>query len=288
MTAPEDLERLILSMALNWRIDALLIAEAPGAYRMLPAIRERLPGVRTADAIADLDALELTDSTIDALNYRLARSHAAEKRLQGMALDNQQVRWISYGVEVAEGKEAPGEGVAIGFRGGLDRANGADLLPALAGELNRLLPGARISWVIAGTGPLEPRLREAFAGLDATFVGEREPAADLLVVLSEVSSGDWASLEALRRGTPVVAFHTDGREEIVGEACGVLVIGGRDGELRAAKAAADLLRDRRVMEAMGAAARRHAAQRFSTAAEAEHGRIFLEELLDAAEGTIQS
>jgi glycosyltransferase involved in cell wall biosynthesis len=135
---------------------------------------------------------------------------------------------------------------------------------------------------------LESRLRQAFAGRNATFVGDREPAVDLLVVLSEGSRGDWAALEALRRGTPVVAFHTDSRVEIVAGGCGVLVIGGLDGELRAARAAADLLQDRQAFEAMPAAARRHVAQNYSTANEIAQGRAFLSEFLAELGGKIQS
>jgi len=142
--------------------------------------------------------------------------------------------------------------------------------------------------VIAGTGPLESRLRQAFAGQDATFVGDREPAVDLLIVLSERSSGDWAALEALRRGTPVVAFHTDSREEIVAEGCGILVTGGHDGELRVARAVADLVEDRQAIEQMRAAAQRHVTQKYSTANEKARGRAFLEEFLGEAGGKIQS
>lgn len=288
IAGPEERERLILSAALNWKIDALLIAEAPAAYRVLPAIKGHLRGLRIADVVADLDAADLADGTIDSLDYRLARSQAVAKGLEGMALEDQQVRWLPYGVDLAAGKEGGAEEVAIGFRGRLDKANGANLLPALAGELKRLRPGVRISWVIAGTGPLESRLRQAFAARNATFVGDREPAADLLIVLSEGSDGDWASLQALRRGTPVVAFHTDSREEIVADGCGVLVTGGHDGELRVARAAADLLQDRQTIEGMKTAAQRHVAQSYSSANEIAQGRAFLDEFLGEAVGKIQS
>lgn len=287
ITGPRERERFILSIAFNWKIDALLMAEAPAAYRALPAIKERMPGLRTADVVADLDAAELTDSTNDSLDFRVARSQAVAKGLQGMALEAQQVRWIPYGVELAGGNGAMGEEVSVGFRGRLDRSGGADLLAALAGEMQRLRPRARIGWVIAGTGPLESRLRQAFAAREAAFVGDKEPAADVLVVLSESSSGDRAALEALRRGTPVVAFHTDSREEIVAPGCGVLVTGGHDGEFRVAAALAQLLSDRQAMEAITAAARRHAAESYSTAAEAAQGRAFLEEFLGAGAGKIQ-
>jgi glycosyltransferase involved in cell wall biosynthesis len=221
------------------------------------------------------------------LDFRLARSQAAQKGLEGMALENQQVRWIPYGVDLADGNESEGAEIAVGFRGRLDRADGAHLLAALAGELQRLRPGVRISWVIAGTGPLEAQLRQAFGGRPATFVGEREPAADLLIVLSESSRGDRAALEALRRGTPVAAFHSDSREEIVAEGCGILMTGGHDGELRVAAAAAGLLGDKPAMEAMSAAARRHVAQNYSNAGESAQARAFLDEFLADAAGKIQ-
>lgn len=287
IATPEERERLILSVALNWKIDAMLMAEAPAAYRVLPAIKHRMPSLRTADVVADVDVLELSDSTIDSLDYRAARSRAAERGLNGLALEAQQVRWIPYGVELAAGYEGADDEVAVGFRGRLHKSDGANLLAALAGELKSLRPGARISWVVAGTGPLESRLRQAFAGRDATFVGDREPAVDLLIVLSEGSSGDWAALEALRRGTPVVAFHTDAREEIVAQGCGVLVTGGHDGELRVAKAVAELLDDKQSIAAMQAEAQRHVARNYSTATEMERGRAFLDEFLAEAGGNIQ-
>ena len=274
ITAPEERERLIISTALNWKVDGLLMAESPAAYRVLPAIKQRMPGLRTADVVADLDAAELADGTIDSLDYRLARSQAVQR---GLALGDQQVRWIPYGVDLAAGYETSGAEIAIGFRGRLDRESGADLLPALAGELQRLRANARISWVIGGTGPLESRLRQAFGGRDATFIGEREPPADLLIVLSEGSRGDWISLEALRRGTPVVAFHTDSREEIVAAGCGTLVTGGRDGEFRVAKAVAELLENEQAVEEMRVAARRHVEQSYSIANEVAQGRAFLEQ-----------
>ena len=279
---PQERERLVLSVALNWKIDALMVAEAPAAYRVLPAIKQRMPDLRTADVVADLDALELSDSTIDSLDYRAARSRAVEKGLKGLALEAQQVSWIPYGVELAAGYEGTSDETVLGFRGRLHKSDGANLLAAFAGELKRLRPNARVSWVIAGTGPLESRLRQAFAGRDATFVGDREPAVDLLIVLSEGSRGDWAALEALRRGTPVVAFHTDARDEIVAEGCGVLVTGGRDGELRVAKAAAELIDDRQTIAAMRAAAQRHVAGSYSVATERARGRVLLEEFLGEA------
>jgi glycosyltransferase involved in cell wall biosynthesis len=288
MTEREELERVILSVALNWKIDALLIAEAHAAYRALPAIKELMPGVRAGDFVADLDAADLADSTIDSLDYRLARSQTVEKGLEGLALDQQQVRWIPYGVDLADGNGVVGGTIAIGFRGRLDQANGAHLLAAFAGELERLTPGAQITWVIAGSGPLETRLRQAFAARITTFVGDREPAVDLLVVLSEGSRGDWASLEALRRGTPVVAFHTDSRAEIVADGCGSLVTGGLDGEFRAARAVADLVQDRPALEAMPAAAQRHVTQNYLTANEIAQGRAFLDECLAEVGGKIQS
>jgi len=147
IAAPEDRERLILSMALNWKIDALLIAEARAAYRVLPAVKQRMPGLRTADIVADLDAEELADSTIDSLDYRAARSQAVEKGLKGLALEAQRVRWIPYSVELAAGNEGGSDEMAIGFRGWLHKTDGANLLAALAGELKRLRPDARISWV---------------------------------------------------------------------------------------------------------------------------------------------
>lgn len=288
MTAPGDRETLMLSLALNWKIDALLLAEARSAYEALPAIRQRMPDLRTADVVADLDAAELSDETVDSLEYRIARSQAVAKGLEGMALGNQQVLWIPYGVDLADRNEANPAEIAVGFRGRLTRAEGAHLLPALADEVQRLGPSLRINWVIAGTGPLESRLRQTLAARGAAFIGDREPAADLLVVLSEGSRGDWTALEALRRGTPVVAFHTDSREEIVAEGCGVLATGGRDGEFRVAAAVVELLQDSRTFEQMQTAARHHVAQNYSTAAEAARGRAFLQRFLGPGQGKIQS
>ncbi len=288
IAASRERERLMLSMALNWKIDALLIAEASAAYTALPAIKQRLPILRTADVVADLDAVDLTDSTVDSLDYRLARSRAVANLLEGMALGNQRVLCIPYGVDLAASHEAKDAEVAIGFRGRLERGDGADLLPALAAEIRRLMPGIHFSWVIAGAGSLESRLCRAFAGQDAAFIGDQEPAADLLVVLSERSHGDWTALQALRRGTPVLAFHTESREEIVAPECGVLVPGGRDGELRIAAAVRGLLQDLQVFEQMRAAARRHVGQKFPVAAEVAQGRVFLERFLAPAPGKIQS
>ena len=85
-----------------------------------------------------------------------------------------------------------------------------------------------------------------------------------------------------------MAFHTASREEIVAEGCGVLVTGGLDGELRAARAAADLIQDRQAFQAMHAAARRHVAQNYPTANETTETRAFLAEFLAGVGGKIQS
>lgn len=88
----------------------------------------------------------------------------------------------------------------------------------------------RGSLTIAGTGPLEQRLRaEAggrvrFAGrLDAAAVAAELAAADVVCQPSLEEAQGQVVLEALARGRPVVATNVGGPAELVTPGCGVLV-----------------------------------------------------------------
>ncbi len=141
-----------------------------------------------------------------------------------------------------------------------------DLVDAVA----RIAPGFRgssgpLTAVVVGDGPLraslERRVRPGIDGARVMLLGARAdvaqvlPAFDVFVLSSHWEGEPIALLEAMAAGLPCVATATEGAREILGGdgSSGRLVpIGGVN---QLAAALADLLRDARARETLGAAAR---------------------------------
>ena len=134
------------------------------------------------------------------------------------------------------------------------------------------LPHATL--VIAGDGPLRPRLVEAARGLNVRFLGVQTPAqvaelmqrsalhcAPFVVAASGNAEGlGMTTVEAQASGMPVVASASGGSAEAIED--------GRTGFIVPAEPAAladrllTLLRDRELRRAMGVAARAHVVAKF--------------------------
>jgi glycosyltransferase involved in cell wall biosynthesis len=135
-------------------------------------------------------------------------------------------------------------------------------------EAARRQPGMRI--VVAGAGPLETAVRAAANGTVA-YAGQVDPPtiaslvrqAAFAVVPSEgPESLPFAALEALAAGIPVIASRIGGLPEIVEDGVNGLLVPPGDPDALA-QAMASLWHDPSRRAAMGCAARRTAAERFS-------------------------
>ncbi len=113
------------------------------------------------------------------------------------------------------------------YSGRLSEEKGVMELPLLMDRVRAEVPRCRL--VIAGSGPMEERLRAAMP--DAPFLGWVEPqelarvysAADLLVLPSRFDTFGCVVLEALSCGLPVLAHANKGPKDIIQHGrCGLL------------------------------------------------------------------
>jgi glycosyltransferase involved in cell wall biosynthesis len=161
----------------------------------------------------------------------------------------------------------------ISYAGRLDREKGVAHLIEATAYLSAAIPGLQL--VVAGDGP-DRAVLEALAqklGVDAVFLGQlpREQMEQALATAwVHATPSVWdepfgnVSLEAMMRGTAVVASDVGGQSDIVsvGET-GALVPPGNAKGL--AEALAPYLQDRELAERHGRAARQRALSEFSNA-----------------------
>jgi glycosyltransferase involved in cell wall biosynthesis len=128
--------------------------------------------------------------------------------------------------------------------------------------------------VLAGSGPLEPALREQverlglahrviFAGFVAN-VEEVLPALDLHILMSRNEGFGIATIEAMACGIPAVATDVPGSADILRDSQGGLLVPANDLAI-AAQAVAALLADPARRATMGQQARAEVEQRYSVA-----------------------
>ncbi len=161
----------------------------------------------------------------------------------------------------------------VGFAGRLVEEKGADLLVRAVARLRAVVPDVRL--VIAGDGPQRPRLERLAADLgvaDATtFLGHlaRDDVEHHLdAAWAQAVPGRWeepggnVTLEAMMRGTAVVASDLGGPAEVVEPGrTGLLAAPGSVASLAAALH--ELLGDRARAEQLGAAGRDVALERYT-------------------------
>jgi glycosyltransferase involved in cell wall biosynthesis len=127
---------------------------------------------------------------------------------------------------------------------------------------------------LAGDGPLEAEIRQEAARLSLcdriVFCGAVSDASefwrdrDVAVLFSDHEGSPNALIEAALMGRPMVATAVGGVPELVGEDMGLLV--GPEDSSGATKALRRMIESRDLRERMGAAAREHAARRYSVEA----------------------
>lgn len=162
-------------------------------------------------------------------------------------------------------------GPLVGTVARLAPCKGVDVFLRAAGLILREDP--RVSFVVAGDGPLWPQLRKLSGelGLDGHVLftgGLREAGSlmslmDVFVLPSRQEGLPLALLEAMARARPVVASRTGGIPEVLDEGTGVLVPPG-DATIMAAQVLC-LLRDRDLAERLGRTAQKKVLLRFGAA-----------------------
>jgi glycosyltransferase involved in cell wall biosynthesis len=175
---------------------------------------------------------------------------------------------IHYGiVPGAEPEPFTGEGVRLLCVGRLIPIKGHDVLLRAIAEASRRVP--QLSLDLAGSGPLEPELRQRVAelGLDGAvrFLGHVAPppfADAALVVVPSVGEGfGMVALESMERGRAVIASAVGGLPEIVADGeTGRVVPAGDAGALAAA--VVELATAPERARALGEAGRRRALAEF--------------------------
>jgi glycosyltransferase involved in cell wall biosynthesis len=158
-------------------------------------------------------------------------------RYSQIGIDERKLRVVRSGVPLPNRPVDPGEARGrlherfaidrtaplIAYVGSLDERKGVGELPSILNEVRRNGPAAHLA--IAGAGSLEPLLRRRFApDLQSSTVhllGHISPvddliaAADVIVLPSRVEGISQVLIQAAVAGTPFVAYHVDGVQELL-------------------------------------------------------------------------
>ncbi len=210
-------------------------------------------------------------SAMHHLDMFVANSDAVRLHLEAEGFDPVEV--IRHGVRVHPAGPPLAVAPTVVFAGRLVREKGADVLLRAFAEVSKKVPEARL--VIAGDGPESDTLKALMSDLDVTSrvtMPGHVPHAELIDHFGgawvQVVPSLWAeplgivAIEAMMRGTAVVASDSGGLREIVEhERTGFLTPPGNERAL--AHALEIIMSDRRRTEQMGQAGRRRALDVFN-------------------------
>jgi glycosyltransferase involved in cell wall biosynthesis len=216
----------------------------------------------------------------DAFDLFVANSHVVERHLLAEGIGPVEVVWN--GVPICPPRPPLASPPTVAFAGRLVREKGLDILLHAMTQVCRAVPDARL--LVAGDGPERQHLETLAARLGLTgrvsFLGHvPHPALEKVLAAAWVQAvpSRWVepfgivALEAMMRGTAVVATQEGGLAEIVRPAeNGLLVPAGDVGRL--AEALIALLQDRERAEAAGRNGREVALSQFT---EEHHVERFL-------------
>lgn len=203
--------------------------------------------------------------------HLIANSEMAVNRALANAILPERIDFVRNVVDLKNGTKPkcrhPHQ-VRVLFAGRLSKQKRPELFIDLAIRLLRDFPQGRLSFQVAGDGPLRRRLETlatnaglsedefSFHGLqtDMNCVYRQN---DLLVLTSEHEGTPNVVLEAMAHGIPVVATRVGGVPEIVSEECGILVDPADFGGL--CSATANLIQDPDLRFRLGRNAQKYVA-----------------------------
>jgi len=194
---------------------------------------------------------------------------------------------VHYGIELGAEPPPPPLEPRLLALGRLIPIKGFDVLLAAFEQARAEVPALTLE--VAGSGPLESRLRETAPG-GVTFLGHVAPATRLyernaiVVVPSRGEGFGMVALEAAERGRAAIVADVGGLPEIVADGETGVVVPSGDAEALAA-AIVELARDPDRVRSLGAAARVRAAGQFSARAAADGVEAVYRSLLQSRSTT---
>ncbi len=235
-------EAFLVEYARRFAIDAVVVSQSRTAYRALPGLKRRLPGVRTADLLHALGSLPVEggfprfSAAYDAaIDVRLCvGEHLRSWLVRETGVRPEKARAIHNGVDLerfAPGRVEParaaggrdlGDARVVAFLGRFSPEKHVETVIATASILRAR---SDVVFVLAGGGPLEADLRRAVreGGLEervvfAGVLADPRPLlrrASAVVLPSEHETMGLVLVEAMALGTPVVASRVGGIPEVV-------------------------------------------------------------------------
>jgi glycosyltransferase involved in cell wall biosynthesis len=184
--------------------------------------------------------------------HLITNSELARRRAISKGIPEEKVDFVRNVVEAKKngadgGERDKNKPLNIIFVGRLDENKRPERFVELAHCLRKNLPHLNLNFLVAGDGPLRPRLENQVQKLglskkEFSFLGVIEDmsdvykSADALVLTSKQEGTPNVILEAMAYGVPVLATRVGGIPEILSEKCGILVDPDDQTELHAAAA----------------------------------------------------
>ncbi len=201
----------------------------------------------------------------------MANSEWVRKRLMEQGIEPVEV--LCYGIESAGEQTLLSEEPTAVFAGRLVREKGVDVLLRAFGKVSAKVPGAKL--LIAGDGPERKNLEALSAKLNlmhsVKFIGymsQEEMNNALKGAWVQVVPSLWdepfgiVAIEAMARGTAVIASSSGGLSEIVDDGIDGFLVPPGNAEALSEKLTV-LLTNKRLAASMAAAAKKAASERFS-------------------------
>ncbi len=219
----------------------------------------------------------------------MANSDWVRKRLEEEGIEPVEV--LRYGIETRRGETVLSEAPTAVFAGRLVKEKGADVLLRAFAKASGRVPGSRL--VIAGDGPERKNLEALAAKLNlaasVSFRGYLKPQE-----MNDELSGAWVqvipslwdepfgivAIEAMARGTAVVASGSGGLGEIIEDGVDGFLVPPGDADALSEKLTT-LFNDKGLVSSMAAAAGRAVSEKYSE-------EIFLRQLFGIYDSVIKA
>lgn len=236
--------RLIIKVFQKYKLD--IIQSSHFYTNLYVSLAGRMLGVKHIGAVrSDLHSEIAADRIFGRWQFRMPQhlivnSELALNRAFAKGLKHDKIDMVRNIVDLPDDSqtEAPAcdnnKRLKIVFVGRLNRQKRPEQFVRMASQLRRDLPGVKVTYQIAGDGPLRPDIEKLIAEYDLkhdemSLLGELSDMkevyreADILVLTSSCEGTPNVILEAMSYGVPIVATRVGGVPEIVSERAGVLV-----------------------------------------------------------------